>query len=75
MAKDAVSRILLVNVTATNDRILDGLEWIQKETTNNDVAVIFIAGHGVNDNNGTYYFFPANAGLDKLMHTGVRLRI
>jgi len=70
--RDVVSRVLL-NGAATKDSILDGFEWVQKETTSNDVAVIFLAGHGVNDSNGTYYFLPENAEPDKLKRTGVSL--
>jgi len=40
---------LLVDEQATKDDILDGFDWIQRETTAKDVAVIFIAGHGMND--------------------------
>lgn len=70
--RDVISRVL-VNASATKDGILDSLEWIQKEATNNDVAVIFLAGHGVNDSNGTYYFLPENVEVDRLKRTGVSI--
>jgi uncharacterized caspase-like protein len=50
---------------------LDGLDWIRKETTSKDVAMVFLAGHGVNDQNGVYYFLPFNTDLEKLLRTGV----
>ena len=56
---------------ATKDEILDGLDWITKETTSKDVAMVFLAGHGVNDHIGTYYFLPANANTEKLKRTGL----
>lgn len=62
---------LLINESATKDEILDGLEWLQRETTSKDVAMLFIAGHGINDNAGIYYFLPQNADLEKLKRTGV----
>jgi uncharacterized caspase-like protein len=62
---------LLVDEKATRDEVLDGLDWIQKETTANDVAMVFLAGHGVNDTVGTYYFLPVNTDIDKLKRTGV----
>jgi hypothetical protein len=31
----------------THDAVLKGLDWITKEPTNKDVAMIFISGHGV----------------------------
>ncbi|MCX8023255.1 MAG: caspase family protein, partial [Syntrophorhabdaceae bacterium] len=62
---------LLTDEKATKDEILDGLEWIQRETTSKDIAILFIAGHGVNDNAGIYYLLPQNADIDKLKRTGV----
>ncbi|MBP8985728.1 MAG: caspase family protein [Syntrophobacterales bacterium] len=56
---------------ATKDEILDGLDWLQKETTSKDVAMVFLAGHGVNDPSGVYYFLPVNADTDRLKRTGV----
>jgi hypothetical protein len=49
---------LLTDEKATKEDILDGLEWIQRETTSKDVAMIFLAGHGVNDPTGNFYFLP-----------------
>jgi len=62
---------VIVDKDATKDNILDGLEWIQREVTSKDVAMIFISGHGVNDPTGIYYYLPVNANLDKLKRTGV----
>jgi WD40 repeat protein len=62
---------LLTDAEATKDNVLDGLEWLQHEVTAHDVSMVFLAGHGMNDNNGRYYFLPHNADPDKLMRTGV----
>jgi hypothetical protein len=62
---------LLTDEEATKDDILDGLEWLQRQVTSKDVAMVFIAGHGVNDSTGVYYYLPANADLEKLKRTGV----
>ena len=62
---------LLTDTQATRDEVMDGLDWIQKETTAKDVAMVFIAGHGVNDPTGNYYFLPANVDTEKLKRTGV----
>jgi len=66
-----VSAKVLTDESATKDDILDGLDWIRKETTSKDVAMVFFAGHGVNDQSGIYYYLPVNANTDKLMRTGV----
>jgi len=68
--RDVTTKVLLDNL-ATKDEILDGLDWIRKETTSKDVAMVFFAGHGVNDQSGMYYFLPVNVNTDKLMRTGV----
>lgn len=68
--REIVTKVLSDGM-ATKEEILDGLEWIQKETTSKDVAMVFIAGHGVNDTGGVYYYLPVNANLEKLKRTGV----
>jgi WD40 repeat protein len=61
----------ITDEAATKDEVLDGLDWIRKETTSNDVAMVFFAGHGVNDQNNYYYFCPYNIDPDRLLRTGV----
>lgn len=61
----------ILDMNATKEGILEGLEWLDINTTNNDVAMIFLAGHGVNDRNGIYYFLPLNGNKEKLKSTGV----
>jgi hypothetical protein len=56
---------------ATKGNILDGLEWLQRQVTQKDVAVLFFAGHGVNDPNGMFYFLPVDADLERLKRTGI----
>jgi WD40 repeat protein len=73
--KDVEVKKLLNEQAATKDDILRGLAWIKKKSTYNDMAVIFLAGHGTNDLNGRYYFLPAKGetGDDEgLFVTGVR---
>jgi uncharacterized caspase-like protein len=62
---------VLVDQDATKNNILDGLDWIQKETTSKDVAAVFISGHGINDNIGTYYYLPVDYETDKEKRTGL----
>jgi WD40 repeat protein len=68
--RDVVVKLLL-NEKATKDDVLDGLDWIRQEPTNNDVAMVFLAGHGVNDQNNYYYFCPYNVDPSRLLRTGV----
>ncbi|MGZ3513302.1 MAG: caspase family protein [Thermodesulfobacteriota bacterium] len=68
--RDVVVRVL-IDEKATRDEIIDGFDWISKETTSKDVALVFLAGHGVNDSGGVYYYLPVNANLDRLRRTAV----
>ncbi len=62
---------ILTDADATKDNVLDGLEWLQHQVTARDVGMIFLAGHGMNDSTGKYYFMPYNADPEKLLRTGV----
>jgi hypothetical protein len=68
--RDVVVR-KLTDGKATRDEIIEGFDWISKETTSKDVALVFLAGHGVNDSGGVYYYLPVNTNLEKLRRTGV----
>ncbi|MCP4755056.1 MAG: caspase family protein, partial [Proteobacteria bacterium] len=71
--KGGLYRDVAINLLSdpVRNEVLDGLKWIEREVTANDVAVVFLAGHGVNDWNGDYYYLPADANPDKLKRTGV----
>ncbi|HSK76492.1 MAG TPA: caspase family protein [Thermoanaerobaculia bacterium] len=60
----AVETRLLTDQQATRDAILAGLEWLETRATQRDVAILFFAGHGLNDpRTGEYVFLPHNADL------------
>ncbi len=64
----------LINEDATRDNILDALSWIESEVTQRDIAVIFIAGHGLNDDKTNYYFLAhdSNAETKALRRTAIK---
>jgi hypothetical protein len=62
---------LLTDEGAKRDDVLDGLEWIRREMTSRDVGMVFLAGHGVNDNDGVYYYLPQDVEPTALKRTGV----
>jgi len=66
-----VSVKLLTDGKGNKNNILDGLEWIQNETTSRDVAMLFFAGHGINDNSGNFYYLPVDADPERLRSTCV----
>lgn len=59
----------LTDKEASKENILDGLEWIEKKTGKKDVAMIYFAGHGVNDDKDIYYMLPVEADRDRLKAT------
>lgn len=68
--RDVEMRVL-TDDAASKEATLDGLEWIQKQTTSRDVAMIFLSGHGVQDGSGDYYYVPYNFDMGRKRSTGV----
>jgi len=50
---------------ATLRNVEKGLEWIAHETTQGDTALVFVAGHGTNEDQ-KYYFLPADVDISQL---------
>jgi hypothetical protein len=68
--RDVESKVL-TDKDATRESILSGLKWLQTQVTGNDVGMLFLAGHGINDTDETFYYLPVNADVNKLKSTGV----
>jgi Caspase domain len=66
-----VTTRVLVDAGATRQKVVKALEWLQRETTQQDVAFILLAGHGLNDDNGRYYFGPHDMDPDSLMSSSL----
>ena len=62
---------LLTDADASKDAILDGLDWLQHQTTARDVAMLFFAGHGMDDNASNFYFLPVGADPNSLRRTAI----
>lgn len=62
---------LLTDEAASNTDVIQSFEWLQKQVTQKDVGMVFIAGHGVTDERGDYFYLPFNADLDALAKTAV----
>ncbi len=67
---DVITKVLADSL-ATKDAILDGLQWIKQQATREDVAMIFMAGHGVNDQSEHFYFLPADIDVDHMVRSGL----
>jgi WD40 repeat protein len=60
-----VYSLLLHDEKATRDEIRRGLNWLQRETNQRDVAILFLAGHGFRNEFGEYYFLPYDGRPDE----------
>ena len=47
-------------IKPTYENVIDNLNYLSR-AGNNDVAILFIAGHGMNDDRGEFYFLPGDA--------------
>ena len=66
-----VQVLSLVNKQADGTAIKDGFDRIRRQTTQHDVAIVFISGHGVNDYQGEYYLLPYDVEVSRLFSTGI----
>lgn len=62
----------LHNEKATRFNILKGLHRLKKEATQKDVVLIFLAGHGLNDEFENYFFLPHDAKKEFLNGSAVK---
>jgi len=62
---------LLNDDKATRAAVLEGLDWLQREVTQHDVGMLFIAGHGANDAKDGYFFVPYDFDPAAGARTGV----
>lgn len=60
----------LYDQDATQAAIKQATEWLQQETTQKDVAILFIAAHGMNEQ-GQYYLLPTDGRPDEVQNTGI----
>lgn len=61
----------LLNEQADGRAIKQGFDWIRRQTTQHDVAIVFISGHGINDYQEEYYLLPHDVEASDLFATGI----
>jgi WD40 repeat protein len=52
------------SIKPSRDNITDNLDYVKK-AGHNDVVILFIAGHGINDDSGEFYFLPSDAVISE----------
>src|SRR5690606_10944394 len=72
--QDVVVRVL-TDEKATRADLIRALEWLREQVGENDVGMVFLAGHGANDSNGGYQFVSSDADLSRLEGTGLPDRL
>ncbi|MBN1523320.1 MAG: caspase family protein [Spirochaetales bacterium] len=66
-----VERKVLTNTHATKKAILKELSVISRKASKDDSVILFLAGHGVNDSAGNYYFLSWDADPARLAATAI----
>ena len=66
-----VEIVKLDNEKATAAEIRRALDWFAAAPTSHDVAMLFMAGHGVDDQGGRYFFVPQEVGPKEAMSRGL----
>ena len=57
---------LLIDKEASREDIFEAMEWLQQETTPNDICIFYYAGHGYRDEKDRFYFMSYGGTTDKL---------
>lgn len=65
-----VTRVL-TDAQATRVAVLQAFDWLRNSAGPSDTAMLFLAGHGINDSHGRFYFLPRDARHERLAATGV----
>ncbi len=61
---ETVETKLLTDQKATAKNIRDGLTWLRNKTGDQDIAVLYLAGHGINNKTGSFFFMPIDADFN-----------
>ena len=61
----------LVDGGAKRADVLDALDWLGREVTSRDIGIVLIAGHGLTDEKGGYWFLPADGSPARLSATAI----
>lgn len=68
---DVQTRVL-TDRAVTRAGLIQGLQWLEQSATNpNDVSVLYLAGHGMTDEQQTYWYYTADANDSNIRINGV----
>ncbi len=66
-----IEPMVLTDEKATGSAIVQALRWLAETPGPDDVAMLFIAGHGMDDDQSGYHFVPQDAAPDAVLQHGV----
>jgi hypothetical protein len=72
--KDVETRMLL-DAKATRPAIEAAMRWLVDQVKADDLGVVFLAGHGINDLDGSYHFVPFEFDFGRAAATSVPGRV
>jgi len=72
LAGEGAQRQVLVNGNATSSNVKFALAQMKQSVTEDDVAAIFLAGHGILGPNGDYYFLLHDSDEKDLANTALK---
>jgi uncharacterized caspase-like protein len=56
---------------AKRAEVLESLEWLERSSEEGDINVLFLAGHGITDEQQQFYYMAADGDPEKARSTGV----
>ncbi len=71
---ERVESRVLVNEEASLVNIKEGLSWLERQATQNDLVVMFVSAHGALDHKGSHYLLPSDFDPHNLFATGLNIR-
>lgn len=64
-----VNERLLIDGDASREKCEAAFDWIRAQTKADDTAMVFLAGHGVSDAQGKFWYLPVDADPESLAKT------
>src|SRR5205823_5740355 len=63
---------VLCDTDGRRRQVLEAVDWLRQKTSEQDTAMLFLAGHGcIHLETGNYYFLPWDVDPDSLIGTAV----
>jgi WD40 repeat protein len=61
----------LTDKNASKKQLIEGLRWLKENTKKDDIAILYLAGHGFNDEKQNFCYLPVEGNPEKLNQTSV----